>query len=83
MLALTDVQQSLNIVRQSADRAEWDMCLEILQLTVAAAADILVLSRKLTEPKQRSQTKSMQIPQTEPAHTLLSIEEQEKKHETS
>ena len=64
MSALTDVQQALNIVRQSADQAEWDMRLEMLQLTMATAADIVALSRKLTKPKQRTQTKTNLIPQT-------------------
>ena len=64
MSALTDVQQALNIVRQSADQAEWDMRLEMLQLTMATAADIVALSRKLTKPKQRTQTKTNLIPKT-------------------
>jgi len=64
MSALTDVQQALNIVRQSADQAEWDMRLEMLQLTMATAADIVALSRKLAKPKQRTQTKTNLIPQT-------------------
>ena len=64
MSALTDVQQALNIVRQSADQAEWDMRLEVLQLTMATAADIVALSRKLTKPKQRTQTKTNLIPKT-------------------
>ena len=64
MSALTDVQQALNIVRQSADQAEWDMRLEMLQLTMTTAADIVALSRKLTKPKQRTQTKTNLIPQT-------------------
>lgn len=64
MSALTDVQQALNIVRQTAGQAEWDMRLEMLQLTMATAADIVALSRKLTKPKQRTQTKTNLIPKT-------------------
>ena len=39
------------------------MRLEMLQLTMATAADIVALSRKLTKPKQRTQTKTNLIPQ--------------------
>lgn len=51
MTALTDVQQALNIIRQQSDEADWDKKLEMLQLTIATAGDIIALSRKLTKPK--------------------------------
>ena len=64
MTALSDVQQALNIIRQQSDEADWDTKLEMLQLTIATAGDIIALSRKLTKPKQTTKTKTNLIPRT-------------------
>jgi|TARA_A100001015_G_scaffold195536_1_gene218030 hypothetical protein len=62
--AVTEIQQYLEAIRITTEESEWSRKLEIMELMLSTHQSIIAHARKLTEPKQKTITRTVTVPKT-------------------
>lgn len=62
--ALQDIQQALNTIRGELERSDDATKWAALELMLATSTSVVALAKKMTEPKTRTVTRTVSIPQT-------------------